>query len=417
MTETELREQDRPRQAVILAGGRGTRLAPLTDSVPKPLIPFHGKPFLEYLIELLREQGFERVLLLLGYRAGQIQEHFGDGSAFGLEITYSVTALEHDTGERVRLVRDRVDPIFLLLYCDNYWPLPFARMWQQFTSFPAGEIQAQVTVYGNQDGYTRDNLIVNGDLRVELYDKTRSAPGLQGVDIGFLILRRETLDLLPSGNVSLEKTLYPQLIEAGQLAAFPTEHRYYSVGSHERLALTTHFLQREPTILLDRDGVLNAKAPKAQYVRSWADWRWLPGSLEAVGLLCAAGFRVLVVSNQAGIARGQMTRADLDAIHARMGADLAEHGARVDGIYVCPHGWDEGCDCRKPKPGMLLQAQRDHDLDLSRVYFIGDDERDVQAGEAAGCKTLLVGEERSLLEIVREVVLPPLLPPAGTTDS
>lgn len=408
---------ERPRQVVILAGGRGTRLAPLTDTVPKPMIPFHGRPFLEYLMEMLREQGFERVLLLLGYRAAQVQEHFGDGSEFGVEIEYSVTSEEHDTGERVRLVRDRVDPVFLLMYCDNYWPMPFETMWQQFERFASGEVQAQVTVYRNRDGYTRHNLIVDGEKRVTLYDKTRSAPGLEGVDIGFLLMRREVLDLLPAGNVSLEKTLYPKLIESRQLAAFETDHRYYSVGSHERLPLTERFLRREKTILLDRDGVLNVKAPKAEYVCSWADWKWLPGSLEAMVLLRKAGFRLLVVSNQAGIARGRMSQSDLDDIHAHLEEELAAHGAAVERFYVCPHGWDEGCECRKPRPGMLFQAQRDFDLDLSRVFFVGDDERDVEAGEAAGCQTLLVGPDRSLLDLVHAVFLSRPSEPAHDSGS
>jgi len=405
MDDREERTPDRPTQAVILAGGRGTRLAPLTDTVPKPMIGFHGKPFLEYLIEMLRDQGFERVLLLLGYRAAQVQEHFGDGAAFGVEIEYSVSAEEHDTGRRVKIVQDRIDPLFLLLYCDNYWPMPFPTMWEQFRQYASGEVLAQVTVYRNRDGYTRDNLIVDDEQRLTLYDKSRSAPRLAGVDIGFFLMRREVLELLPDDNVSLEKTLYPRLIQKRQLAAFVTDHRYYSVGSHERLPLTDRFLQREPTIILDRDGVLNAKAPRAQYVCSWDDWEWLPGSAEAVCLLKRAGWRVLLVSNQAGIARGMMSHSDLDDIHQHMNAELARHGGGVDQIYVCPHGWDEGCECRKPKPGMLFQAQRDHCLDLSRVPFFGDDERDLEAGEAAGCPTLLVDSGRSLLDLVRQEVL------------
>jgi NDP-sugar pyrophosphorylase family protein len=114
---------ERPTQAVILAGGRGERLRPFTDILPKPMIQIHGKPFLEYLIIMLRQQGFERVLLLLGYLPEIVQEHFGDGSRWGLQIQYSVTPVENNTGRRIKLAEQLIDDCFVLLYCDNYWPI------------------------------------------------------------------------------------------------------------------------------------------------------------------------------------------------------------------------------------------------------------------------------------------------------
>lgn len=395
-------EAIRPKQAVILAGGRGTRLAPLTDDKPKPMIEFHGKPFLEYLIEMLGEQGFERILLLLGYLPEAIMDYFGDGGKWGVRIEYSVSDVDNDTGKRIKLAEKMIDTVFLLMYCDNYWPMQFNEMWDTFVGSDA---PAMVTVYQNQDKYTRDNLRVAGDGFVEIYDKTRTVPDLQGVDIGFFILRKEVLDLVPDDNISFERTVYPELIRNGQLKAFLTGHRYYSVGSHERLKLTEEFLKREPAIILDRDGVLNKKAPKAQYICSWDDWQWIDGSREAIGLLADAGYRVMIVTNQAGIARGFMDEAGLKDIHNRMKMEIIEKNGKIARIYCCPHGWDDECLCRKPKPGMLFEAQRDFHLDLSRVYFIGDDERDLQAGQAAGCKTLLVSDEKPLLQVVKDVVL------------
>jgi len=391
----------RPTQAVILAGGRGTRLLPLTEHSPKPMLAFHDRPFLEYLVEQLRQAGFTRVLLLLGYLPQVVMDHFGDGARFGVEITYSVTDVDNDTGTRLRLAKGLVDDEFLLLYCDNYWPMDFPALLAHWRTSGA---PAQVVVYENEDGWTRDNLRVEQGL-VAVYDKTRAAPRLKGVDIGYFLLRRSVLDLIPEDNVNFEAAVYPTLVQGRGLAAYMTRHRYYSVGDFRRLPRTEKFLQRRPAVLLDRDGVLNAKAPKACYVTRPEDFVWLPGSLEAVRLLKAAGWLVLVVSNQAGVARGVMTRADLDAVHERMCADLASVGAGVDQIYVCPHGWDEGCDCRKPRPGMLFAAQRDHDLDLSRTPFIGDDERDAQAARAAGCPSILVTEERPLLDVVRHDLL------------
>jgi D-glycero-D-manno-heptose 1,7-bisphosphate phosphatase len=263
---------------------------------------------------------------------------------------------------------------------------------------------AQVTVYANDDGYTRDSLLVDGDGLVRVFDRSRTAPGLRGVEIGYAILERSLLDLLPEHDELFEQAVYPVLAERGELGAYVTRHRYYSVGSLERLPLTEAFLARRPTVILDRDGVLNRKPPRATYVRNPAEFEWLPGALDALRALAEAGFRTLVVSNQAGIARGAMTEADLEQVHAKMLDDVAHAGGRIDGIYYCPHNWDEGCDCRKPRPGMLFAAQRDHHLDLTRIAFVGDDERDAEAAMAAGCRPVLVAEQLPLRDVVDELI-------------
>lgn len=392
---------ERPRQAVVLAGGLGTRLRPLTDTTPKPMIPFHGKPFVEYLIEHLRDQGFERVLLLLGYLAENVRAHFGDGRKWGVAIDYVVSPVEDETGTRLRRARDRLDPNFLLAYCDNYWPMPFDALWDRYAR--AGRA-AQVVVYRNRDGYTRDNLKVEPGGRVSIYDKSRAAPGLAGVDIGFILMRREAIDLLPEGNVGFEANVYPRLVAQGELGAFETDHRYYSVGTLARLPETERFLARKPAVILDRDGTLNRKAPRGEYIRTPAEFEWLPGAREALALFAASGFTVAVATNQAGIARGAMTEADLEAIHARLRAEAQAAGGRIDAIYHCPHGWDEGCACRKPKPGLLHMAQREFALDLSRTPFIGDDERDGEAAAAAFAPFHLVTGDRDLLALARSLV-------------
>ena len=386
-----------PKQAVILAGGRGTRLRPLTDTLPKPMIKVHGKPFLEYLIEQLRDQGFERILLLLGYLPHVIQDYFGDGRSWGLKIDYSVSDIEDETGRRIKLAEHKLDPCFFLLYCDNYWPMNMTKMWKQFLDM---KTNAQITVYKNVDKYSKSNLLWENTMVVH-YDKSRSKENLNGVDIGYAIINKETLSLLPDTNINLESALYPALIERGLLSAYVTDHRYYSMGSHERLSLTELFLKRRPAIILDRDGVLNKKPPKGEYVRNRGEFIWLPGAQEAIRLLKAEGYTIIIVSNQAGIARGMMTESDLKDIHKRMKEELSENSTTLDAFYYCPHHWDDGCECRKPKPGMLFQAQKEFHLDLSRTFFVGDDIRDEQAANAAGCKSLLVSPDWSLLQIVK----------------
>ena len=390
----------RPTQAVILAGGRGERMRPLTDLRPKPMIEVCGKPFLEHQLLMLREHGFKRILLLLGYLPDVVRDYFGDGSKWGLEIEYSITAVEDKTGRRLKLAEQKIEDIFFLLYCDNYWPMPMEKMWRRFLE---ANTPMMVTVYSNKDNYTKSVLRVDEAGFVSVYDKTRKTPDLQGTEISYAIMRKELVAGLPDGNVGLEETLFPGLIPQRQLAAFVTHHRYYSVGDTFRLPITEAFLARHPAIILDRDGVLNEKAPRANYVRNWGEFKWLPGARESLRLLKEAGFRVIVVSNQAGIGRGVMSEDDLFEIHRRMVKEAEQAGGRIDAIYYCPHDWDAGCECRKPKPGMLFQAQHDFNLDLSRTLFIGDDERDGQAAEAAGCLSALVSGEKTLLKIVTEL--------------
>jgi D-glycero-D-manno-heptose 1,7-bisphosphate phosphatase len=286
------------------------------------------------------------------------------------------------------------------MYCDNYWPMQIEKLLQQFND--KGK-SALVTVYRNTDNYSKNNLRINDDKLIEVYDKTRTASNLQGVDIGFFILKKKVLTYLPeNGNVNFEKTVFPVLIREKEITAFITDHRYYSIGSHERLKLTDDFLAGNPVILLDRDGVLNKKAPKADYIKNRDEWEWIEGSKEAICLLKKNNYKIILISNQAGIARGKMTVKDLEDIHERMKNDLRECGGGIDAIYYCPHGWDDNCECRKPKPGMIFQAQRDFNIDLSRTYFIGDDERDKEAGDRAGCKTILVDQDQNLLRVVNE---------------
>ena len=402
MTKAGISTLQRPRQAVILAGGQGTRLRPLSDIRPKAMIEIHGRPFLEEIVVMLKEQGFDEVLMLLGYLPEVVQDYFQDGSKWGLNISYSITPVENNTGRRLKLAEPLLHDCFLLLYCDNYWPMRMEPMWKRFVESDA---QAMLTVYSNKDGWTKNSIRVDSEGYITAFDKRGTTPDVQGVEISYAIFRKSVLDLLPENeNVPLEETVYPVLAARRQLAAFVTDHRYYSVGSVGRLPMTEMFLARRPTIILDRDGVLNRKPPRACYVRSWSEFEWLPGAKEALAQLKNAGYRIVIISNQAGIARGAMTESDLLEIHREMTREAINAGGAIDAIYYCPHHWDNGCECRKPKPGMLFQAQRDFNLDLTRTWFIGDDERDGQAADAAGCPSLLVTEDQPLSSLVQSLL-------------
>jgi D-glycero-D-manno-heptose 1,7-bisphosphate phosphatase len=141
---------------------------------------------------------------------------------------------------------------------------------------------------------------------------------------------------------------------------------------------------------LDRDGVINRKAPEGEYVTRWEDMEFLPGTREAIRLLNHAGFLVVVVSNQRCVAKGLITTEELEAMHARMCREFHPAGATIDAVYYCPHDYEPPCDCRKPQPGMLLDAARAHDIQLAASWMIGDSDHDVQAGRTAGCRTAQV---------------------------
>ena len=161
---------------------------------------------------------------------------------------------------------------------------------------------------------------------------------------------------------------------------------------------------RSKVVLLDRDGVINRKAAEGDYIKNWAEFNFLPGAIEALKLLTKNGYDIYVITNQRGIARGLMTEHDLEVIHSKMLEELQRNDVTVRQIYYCPHGDDDNCDCRKPKPGMLFKAANDHNFDPTEAIFIGDDRRDSEAGNAAGCSVIMVEPGRTLLKIAKSIV-------------
>jgi D-glycero-D-manno-heptose 1,7-bisphosphate phosphatase len=142
------------------------------------------------------------------------------------------------------------------------------------------------------------------------------------------------------------------------------------------------------TIFLDRDGVINEN--RADYVKNWSEFRFLPGSREAIAKLTQAGHRIVVCTNQAGIAHGSISVETVQEIHRRMVAGINEVGGKIEKVYYCPHAKDEGCVCRKPRPGMLLQARDELGIDMHDAVFLGDSMTDIRAGLAAGIHAVLV---------------------------
>lgn len=388
-------------QAVILAGGLGTRLKPYTDKNPKPMYPINGKPFLGYLIEQIKQFGIDNVLLLLGYMPDKVMNYFRDGKEFGVKISYDITPVDFQTGDRLLNAKDKLDQCFLLMYCDNYCPIDYSRLKEDFRR---NDAWIQISVYENKDGYTKSNLVIDKNGEVLAYDKKRVTQNLQGVDIGYAIIQKNILNMISAKGQNFESVAYTYAVAHNKMFATITKHRYYSVGSWERIDLTKSFFNIKRTVFLDRDGTVNRKAPRACYIEEPEQFIWLDGAKEAIKLLNDNGYRVIMITNQPGIARGNLSEETLQTIHEKMEKELLEIGAHVDKIYYCPHGWNEGCECRKPKPGMLYQAQKDYSLNLTKCILIGDDNRDIEAGNAAGCRTYQITDSKNLLQIVKELI-------------
>lgn len=393
-------------QAVILAGGAGTRLQPFTLKNPKPMVPVNGKPFLEHLINLLKENGIREVIILTGYFGEKIRDYFKDGEKFGIKIRYSNTPFLNELGEeiqsglRIKNAGKLLKKFFLLMYCDNYWPLKLKTHKKIFNSHPSDIL---ITVFSNTDNSTKNNTLIDELGYVKKYDKSRVEKNLNGVEIGYMIIDKKVLKLLPKTNSKFED-IFSKLIAKKRLSGVLTDHKYYSIGDLQRVKITGKFLTSKKVVLLDRDGVINEKPDRGNYIKKWKEFKFLPGAIEAIKLLNKAGYKIFVISNQAGIARGKMLIKDLELIHKNMKKELRKNKAKIDGIYYCPHGWDENCKCRKPKTGMLFRASHEHLFDLTKTIFIGDDIRDKQAGETAGSKTILLKKNQNLYQVVKLMV-------------
>ena len=376
-----------PVQAVILCGGLGERLRPLTEDLPKPLAPVGGRPFLEYLICQLREQQVERVLLLTGYYGEKIRDHFGDGAGYGVQIDYSSGPAGWDTGRRIWEARMMLDGRFLLLYSDNYVPVNIGKL---LSVHSASLSAVTLLLHQKQNG----NVRLDGDGGVEVYDSTRSTFGLNYVEIGYMIIERDrVLGAYGVSDVSFSQIL-EKLVKGEQVAGLVSGDSYHSISDLARLKLAEQYLAVKRVLMIDRDGTINKRAPRGEYIGSWSEFHWDLQTVEAMRQLAKKGFRFLVLSNQAGIARGMLKAKMVDEINTRMVSELRKQGVDVIDVYVCPHHWDEGCSCRKPNPGMFFKASRSHLLRMDRTVYVGDDPRDSRAAFNAECLSVLIGPER-----------------------
>lgn len=219
-------------QMVILAGGLGTRMRPLTRKLPKALIPVDGKPFLQYQIELLREQGISDIVVCIGHLGEKVKQHFNDGHDLGVSIRYSA---EHNgllgTAGAIKNAEPLLEDDFFLMYGDSYLPLDYPQIMRYFRRL---QKLGLMMVYRNANRYQRSNVVVGGHL-VRAYDKEGRTPGMVYINHGLSILRKEALRLIPAGRPSSQEEFYQTLIDRRELLAFETWQRFYEIGSPEGL--------------------------------------------------------------------------------------------------------------------------------------------------------------------------------------
>lgn len=410
-----------------MAGGRGTRIAELFPNIPKPLIPVAGMPILEREIRSLCAQGFKDIILTVGYLADKIISYFGDGSQFGAKIDYFVEESPLGNAGALFRLREKIgDEPFLLLNADAAFDVDFNRM-VAFHQNHGG----LVTLFTHPNSHPYDSGLIiadkNGqvekwlakeDERPQWYDNRVNA-GLHVIEPKVLDISLKSLEInkesgFPQGKVDLDRQILKPLCGSNLMFCYDSPEYVKDMGTPERfhqveadykngVVQAKNLTNKQKAIFLDRDGTINKYVG---FLRNIDDFELIEGVTEAIKLINQSGYLAIVVTNQPVIARGEVTWEELNEIHKKMATLLGREGAYVDGIYICPHHPDKGfegerpeykidCECRKPKPGLLLQAAKDFNIDLSESYMIGDSHRDVEAGENAGVKKSIKVEENS----------------------
>lgn len=426
-------------KTVLMAGGRGTRIAELFPDIPKPLIPVDGMPILEREIRSLASQGFNDLILTVSYLADKIIAYFGDGSQLGVKIEYFVEETPLGNAGALFRLREKIgDEPFFLLNADAAFDVDFNRLYA-FHKQHGG----LVTLFTHPNSHPYDSGLIiaddkgnvkkwltKEDQRPQWYNNRVNA-GLHVIDPKVLDMSLEKLEIdgesgMPMGKVDLDRQILKPLCGSGKMFCYDSPEYVKDMGTPERLHQVEadfrngvvqgkNLKNKQKAIFLDRDGTINKYVG---FLRNIDDIELIDGVSEAIKLINQSGYLAIVVTNQPVIARGEVTWDELHEIHRKMETLLGKDGAYIDGLYICPHHPEKGfegerpeykidCDCRKPKPGLLLQATKDFNIDLTESYMIGDSQRDVEAGENAKVKESVqvpMNKEFALYTIIKKLI-------------
>ena len=411
-------------KVVIMAGGRGTRISELFPDIPKPLIPIDGIPVLEREVCSLASQGFRDIILTVSYLHEKIEEHFGDGSKWGVKIEYFVE--NTPLGNAGALFKLNLKEDFLLLNADAMFDVDFNR----FVDFHK-QHGGLVTLFTHPNSHPYDSglliadkkgaveqWLAKEDSRPEYY-RNRVNAGLHVINPSVLELSGIDADKVGAVGengkpikVDLDRQLLKPLAGTGKMFCYDSPEYVKDMGTPERYDAVCedykagrvsgkNLQNKQKAIFLDRDGTINKYVG---FLRNINEFELLDGAADAIKKINASGYLAIVITNQPVIARGEVSFEELERIHNKMETLLGKKGAYLDAIYFCPHHPHKGyegerpelkfdCDCRKPKPGMLLKAAQDFNIDLAQSWMIGDGENDIRAGQNAGCQTAFIGNE------------------------
>ena len=407
-----------------MAGGKGTRIASVTADIPKPMIPILDKPVLEYQIECLKKNGLVDIIIGVGHLGHHIKNYFGNGNRFGCNISYFTETKPLGTAGMLYKL-ENVSGDFILLNGDIVFDIDFSRM---IAFHQKKNAWATLAVHPNSHPFdsaliTSDN---NNQITEWLNKEDERTYYKNHVNAGIHILSADFIKKCPQTKekIDLDRDMLKPSIPSGRIFAYTTPEYIKDMGTPERYTQISSDIEkgivqqknmsvRQKCIFLDRDGTINKFNG---FIRKPEDFELLEGAAEAIKKINSIGYLAIVITNQPVIARGEIDSPALDEIHMKMETDLGKQGAYIDDLFYCPHHPDRGfpgerpeykidCDCRKPKPGMILQAAEKYNIDLSKSYMVGDDMRDVQAGINAGCTpVLLTGGNDKEIENIKTFV-------------
>lgn len=431
-------------RTIIMAGGKGTRISSVASDIPKPMIKIEGKPVLEHEIECLRDQGFTDLIITVSHLGSIIMDYFGDGSRFGVSVQYFNEETPLGNAGALFKLRNELEDDFLLLNADAIFDVDFNR----FVEFHQSH-GGLVTLFTHPNSHPYDSgvLIADENGAVEQWltkEDVRPQWYRNRVNAGLHVINPKALDMTGIDaetvgtvggdgkiiKVDLDRQILKPLCGTGRMFCYVSPEYVKDMGTPDRYeAVCRNFAagrvkaknlkQKQKAVFLDRDGTINKYVG---FLRNIDVFELMPDAAEAIRKINESGYLAIVVTNQPVIARGEVTVSELQLIHNKMETLLGAEGAYLDAIYYCPHHPHKGyegevpelkvdCECRKPKPGMLIKAAEDFNISLEDSWMIGDGENDVKAGKAAGCRTVLIGTEEygqdiaatSLLEAVEQI--------------
>lgn len=408
---------------VIMAGGRGTRIAEVNSQVPKPMIPLEGKPILEHQIETLGRQGYRDLVLVIGHLGHVIRNHFGDGSRWGASIRYVEEETPLGTAGALYYLKDEIREDFLLLNGDVIFDVDVARFAERHRRL---KTMATILTHPNDHPYDSGIIVADETGRVTdwLHKEDERLWYRNRVNAGMHMLAPDIFRRFPDlRKRDLDRDVLKPLIPLGELGIYDSPEYVRDMGTPDRLDAVARDIRegrvearnlsrKQRAVFLDRDGTLNKHVG---FLTDIDDMELEEGAAEAVRKINAGGYLAIVVTNQPVVARGEVTEEGLRKIHDKLETLLGREGAYVDDILYCPHHPHKGyegerpeykieCDCRKPKPGLLLRAAEKYNIDLTRSWMIGDGRADVEAGRAAGCRTVLLDGRANLLRAVEGIL-------------